>query len=254
MFAFVIPSSLWAGEITPTTPLIVIEGPLHYADIEGGVWTIRTADGKVYDLHGDIPLKDGDRVRMKGIAPKGMTCIHMVGTIFIPTSIEKIASVPAAPDSPPTAAPATWKLVKDTFTCYGADGAILWQENKVQYFTASKDGSICILVRHLDPKGGKKRRDYAAVYRDGKPVYEFYEAPVPVTYRKEEPPIFINPSGRFGWVQDNIQTIFFDARTNKQKSFRGEGFAQINDAGEYKIYGMKLGGTFTMLRQEGKFE
>ncbi len=255
LLALLFPSLIFGGNAFAAGSEIVIEGRLNHETIEGGFWTFRTNDGKLYDIHGDVQFQDGDRLKAKGITPQGISCVHMKGTIFIPTFIEKIESVHTDPPSSRIASSSTtWKLMKDTFICYGAGGEILWQEGKVQSFKSSLDGRVVILIKHFDPKGGKKRRDYAAVYQDGKPVFEFYEVPLAVTFRKDEAPYYLTPNGRFGWIQDKMQTIFFDTWTKQRRNFKGDGFSKISNTGNYKIWGMKFGENFTMLRQEGQFE
>lgn len=59
----------------------------HDPKLEGGVWTL-TADGKVYDLHGDLEGRvDGERVEVEGLAQPHRFCIHHVGELFRVTRI-----------------------------------------------------------------------------------------------------------------------------------------------------------------------
>ena len=243
---------LLSGHPASADSEIVIEGRLSRETIEGGFWTLQTNDGKLYDLHGNVPFQDGDHLRAKGITPQGISCIHMKGTIFIPVSMERIESAPAPP--PGSKQNGVWKLEKDTAACYGPGGDILRQESKVKYFLSSQDGRTCLLVKHFDPKGGKKMRDYAVALQDANPVIEFYDVPLAVSSRAEDVPVYLTLSGRFGWIQNNGQTIFFDTWTKKQQVWKGECYAEINESGAYKVWGMKFGKSYTLLRQEGKFE
>ena len=230
--------------------LLAIEGILRREGIEGGFWTLVEDDGKLYDIHGEVKFADGDRVRIEGIAPQGLACMHMKGTIFVPTSIERVEAAAA----PPTQSTATWKISKKIFTVYGADGKLLWQAGDVIHARATADGRTCILVRRIDPKGGKKRRNYTAVYQDGNVIFEFFESPLATKLEQDEYPIFLGPSRRFGWIQDRKGTIFFDTWTKKQHNYTGGGHAEINESGIFKVWGMMFGKSYTMLKHEGKFE
>lgn len=147
-----------------------------------------------------------------------------------------------------------WRLHKDTFSVYGSGGEVLWSAHPVREFRVSSDGRTAVLAKHIDPEGGKRRRNYAAVYRDGAAVFEFFEAPMAMFSRGEEFPAYISKNGRFGWVKKSRAVHFFDAHARRQAAVEIDGFPEIDETGAYKVYGMKFGDSYTMLRKEGRLE
>lgn len=69
----------------------------HDPTLEGGVWTL-TADGKVYDLHGDLDGRaDGERVEVEGTAQPHRACAHQVGIVFHVARVRPAAASAVGP-------------------------------------------------------------------------------------------------------------------------------------------------------------
>jgi hypothetical protein len=68
---------------------LTIAGTVHYTDVEGGVYTIRTDDGINYDPT-NLPAafkKEGLAVEAEGRKPENMAGIHQVGPVVTLTRI-----------------------------------------------------------------------------------------------------------------------------------------------------------------------
>ena len=60
-----------------------LEGTVRRSELEGGHWTLETADGDRYQLHGKLgALKDGARARVEGKVERDVMGIGMTGPTF----------------------------------------------------------------------------------------------------------------------------------------------------------------------------
>ena len=65
-----------------------LEGTVRRSDLEGGHWTLETADGDRYQLHGSLgSLKDGARACVEGKVEKDVMGIGMTGPSFAVSKI-----------------------------------------------------------------------------------------------------------------------------------------------------------------------
>lgn len=70
-----------------------ISGKVCRSDLEGGMWTLETADGQSYQLTGELGgLKDGMRAELSGKVEKDQMGIGMVGPHFAVKSVRALDS------------------------------------------------------------------------------------------------------------------------------------------------------------------
>jgi hypothetical protein len=80
--------------LQPTAPgNIVVNGVVHYVDLEGGFWIVRGTDNVTYDPVPPLEeafRKEGLKVQLEGKIRTGGVSIRMVGTIIDVVRIKKI--------------------------------------------------------------------------------------------------------------------------------------------------------------------
>ena len=71
-----------------------ISGTVCRSDLEGGMWTLETADGERYELAGEIKdLKDGMKAELSGKVERDQMGFGMVGPKFTVTSVRALDGV-----------------------------------------------------------------------------------------------------------------------------------------------------------------